>query len=230
MRCGILAQKVGMTRVFTEEGAHVPVTVLKLDDPQVVAHRTAERDGYTAVQLGGGRRKVKHTTKAMRGHFAKARVEPKRRLVEFRVSEDALIEVGAVRRHLPLELHHDDGTLGEHDRVGPALVVGQAILEHCPVARRLRPRVEELPRLALQQRNAFAPGGSLLGRVVADEALERADDPAGGGRVKLRQMGVPARTHGSTLPPRATRASSAYRCRHVQPRGFHAVVRRVGRN
>jgi len=95
MRTGLIAEKVGMTRVFDDAGTHVPVTVLKVDNCQVVAQRTAERDGYTAVQLGVGKAKVKNVSKPMRGHFAKAKVEPKRKLVEFRVSADALIEVGA---------------------------------------------------------------------------------------------------------------------------------------
>ena len=95
MRSGLIAQKVGMTRVFTDDGQHVPVTVLKVDSCQVVAVRTEDKDGYTAVQLGAGAIKVKNVTKPQRGHFAKARVEPKRKLVEFRVDSDALIEVGA---------------------------------------------------------------------------------------------------------------------------------------
>jgi large subunit ribosomal protein L3 len=95
MRSGLIARKVGMTRVFDGEGSHVPVTVLAIDNCQVVAVRTAEKDGYTAVQLGVGAAKVKNVTKPMRGHFAKAKVEPKRKLVEFRVSADALIDVGA---------------------------------------------------------------------------------------------------------------------------------------
>ncbi len=95
MRSGLIAQKVGMTRVFNDAGEHVPVTVLKVDTCQVVSVRTAEKDGYTAVQLGAGTPKVKNVTKAMRGHFAKAKVEPKRKVVEFRVSEDALLDVGA---------------------------------------------------------------------------------------------------------------------------------------
>ncbi len=95
MRTGLIAQKLGMTRVFTEEGTHVPVTVLKVDNCQVVAVRTEEKDGYTAVQLGLGRAKVKNVSKPQRGHFAKSKVEPKARLAEFRVSEDALLEVGA---------------------------------------------------------------------------------------------------------------------------------------
>ncbi len=95
MRTGLITRKLGMTRVFTEEGEHVPVTVLKLEKCQVVAQRTEERDGYTALQIGAGEAKPKNTTKAMRGHFAKARVEPKRKLAEFRVSPDALIDVGA---------------------------------------------------------------------------------------------------------------------------------------
>ena len=84
-----------MTRLFTDAGEHVPVTVLKLDNCQVVAHRTAEKDGYTALQLGVGKAKVKNVTKAERGHFAKAKVEPKRKLAEFRVDAEDLIAVGA---------------------------------------------------------------------------------------------------------------------------------------
>jgi large subunit ribosomal protein L3 len=95
MRSGLVAQKVGMTRVFTPEGNHVPVTVLKVDGVQVVAQRTQEKDGYTAVQLGIGARKAKRASKALRGHYAKAKIEPKRRLVEFRVDADKLVDVGA---------------------------------------------------------------------------------------------------------------------------------------
>ncbi len=95
MRTGLIARKVGMTRLFGVDGSHIPVTVLKVEDCEVVAVRTRERDGYTAVQLGVGKAKVKNVTKPMRGHFAKAKVEPKAKLAEFRVSEDALLEVGA---------------------------------------------------------------------------------------------------------------------------------------
>ncbi len=95
MRSGIIARKVGMTRLFMEDGKQIPVTVLHLDGLQVVAQRTHERDGYTAVQLGAGAAKVKRTSQAMRGHFAAAKVEPKRKIAEFRVSEDNLIGVGA---------------------------------------------------------------------------------------------------------------------------------------
>ena len=95
MRSGIIAQKVGMTRVFTDAGEHVPVTVLKVDHCQVVAHRTLEKNGYTAVQLGIGQAKVKNVSRAERGHFALAKVEPKRKVAEFRVAPDALIPVGA---------------------------------------------------------------------------------------------------------------------------------------
>ena len=95
MRSGLVAQKVGMTRVFTPEGHHVPVTVLRVDGVQVVAQRTQEKDGYTAVQLGIGTRKTKRTNRALKGHYAKAGVEPKRKLVEFRVGADKLIDVGA---------------------------------------------------------------------------------------------------------------------------------------
>ena len=94
-RTGVITQKLGMSRVFNEAGEHVPVTVLRVDDCQVIAQRTRDHGGYVAVQLGAGHVKVKNTTRALRGHFAKARVEPKRHLVEFRVSEDALVDVGA---------------------------------------------------------------------------------------------------------------------------------------
>jgi large subunit ribosomal protein L3 len=95
MRSGVIAQKVGMTRVYNDAGEHVPVTVLRLDNVQVVAQRTADKNGYVALQLGAGTSKVKNTSKGLRGHFAAASVEPKAKLVEFRVSEDNLIDVGA---------------------------------------------------------------------------------------------------------------------------------------
>ena len=95
MRTGLIAKKLGMTRLFTETGDHVPVTVLQVDNCQVVAVRTEEKDGYTAVQLGVGKAKVKNVTQPMRGHYAKAKIEPKQKLVEFRVTPDALLEVGA---------------------------------------------------------------------------------------------------------------------------------------
>jgi len=95
MRTGLLAKKLGMTRIFQDDGTHVPVTVLQLDGLQVVAQRTAEKDGYDAVQLGWGKAKVKNVSQPNRGHFAKAKVEPKAKLVEFRVAPDALLEPGA---------------------------------------------------------------------------------------------------------------------------------------
>ncbi|WP_350334707.1 50S ribosomal protein L3 [Coralliovum pocilloporae] len=95
MRSGLIAQKVGMTRIYNDAGEHVPVTVLKLENCQVVAQRTEEANGYTALQLGVGSAKVKNVSKPMRGHFAVAKVEPKRKLAEFRVSPDNLIEVGS---------------------------------------------------------------------------------------------------------------------------------------
>ncbi|WP_405403909.1 50S ribosomal protein L3 [Paracoccus sp. Ld10] len=94
LRTGIIAKKLGMTRLFLEDGRQVPVTVLQLDGLQVIAQRTAATDGYTAVQLGAGEAKAKRTTAAMRGHFAKASVAPKRKIVEFRVAEENLINVG----------------------------------------------------------------------------------------------------------------------------------------
>ena len=94
-RTGVITEKLGMSRVFNEAGEHVPVTVLRVDACQVIAQRTRERGGYAALQLGAGRVKVKNTSHALRGHFAKARVEPKRHVAEFRISEDALVDVGA---------------------------------------------------------------------------------------------------------------------------------------
>src|ERR1700693_2138523 len=95
MRSGVLAQKIGMMRLFTEAGEHVPVTVLRLANCQVVAHRSKDKNGYVALQLGSGTRKPKNLTKAERGHFAVAKVEPKRKLAEFRVQESDLIPIGA---------------------------------------------------------------------------------------------------------------------------------------
>jgi large subunit ribosomal protein L3 len=95
MRTGVIAKKMGMTRLFQADGRHVPVTVLQLEDVQVVGRREADRDGYTAVQLGAGKAKAKNVAKPQRGAFGKANVEPKARVVEFRVAEDALLDVGA---------------------------------------------------------------------------------------------------------------------------------------
>ena len=95
MRSGLIAKKMGMTRVFAKNGTHVPVTVLHVDCAQVVAHKTIETDGYNAMQLGAGNAKVKRTTQPMRGHFAKANVEPKVKLAEFRINEDGFIDLGA---------------------------------------------------------------------------------------------------------------------------------------
>lgn len=95
MRSGIIAKKVGMTRLFMEDGKQIPVTVLQMENLQVVAQRTADKHGYSAVQLGAGNAKAKNTSKAMRGHFAVAKVEPKRKVAEFRVAPENLIEVGS---------------------------------------------------------------------------------------------------------------------------------------
>jgi large subunit ribosomal protein L3 len=95
MRSGLIARKMGMTRIFADDGSHVPVTVLHVDGCKVVATRTVEKDKYCAVQLGAGRAKVKNVGKPMRGHFAKAKVEPTAKIVEFRVTPDALLEIGA---------------------------------------------------------------------------------------------------------------------------------------
>jgi large subunit ribosomal protein L3 len=95
MRSGVIAQKLGMTRIFTDAGIHVPVTVLKVDHCEVVAHLTKEKNGYTALQVGVGHAKVKNVSRAQRGHFAVANVEPKQKVVEFRVDDNAMIPVGA---------------------------------------------------------------------------------------------------------------------------------------
>ncbi|MFQ1702248.1 50S ribosomal protein L3 [Loktanella agnita] len=94
LRTGLIAKKVGMTRLFMEDGKQIPVTVLSLEKLQVVAQRTADKDGYVAVQLGAGNAKAKRTSQAMRGHFAAAKVEPKRKVAEFRVAPENLINVG----------------------------------------------------------------------------------------------------------------------------------------
>ncbi len=96
MRTGIIAKKIGMTRIFADNGEHIPVSVLQVQDCQVVAVKTLEKDGYTAVQLGSGKAKVKNVTKPLRGHFAKTKVEPKMTLKEFRVSQDCLLEAGSM--------------------------------------------------------------------------------------------------------------------------------------
>lgn len=96
MRTGVITTKLGMTRLLTEKGEHVPVTVLQMDENQVVSLRTQDKDGYTAIQLGTGNAKPNRVTKAMRGHYAKAKVEPKKKLVEFRVTDDALLNVGDI--------------------------------------------------------------------------------------------------------------------------------------
>jgi large subunit ribosomal protein L3 len=120
MRSGVIAQKLGMTRVFTDAGEHVPVTVLKLDNCQVVAHRTVEKNGYVAVQLGSGARKTRNLSKAMRGHFAAGKVAPKREVAEFRVSAEGLIPVGA-------ELTADHFVVGQYvDVTGTSIGKGFA--------------------------------------------------------------------------------------------------------
>ena len=119
-RSGVIAQKMGMTRIFTDDGRHVPVTVLKMETCQVTAQRTEESHGYTALQLGAGKAKVKNVSGAMRGHFAKVRVEPKRTVTEFRVSEDALIDIGQ-------ELQADHFAIGQFvDIVGTSIGKGFA--------------------------------------------------------------------------------------------------------
>lgn len=116
MRTGIIAKKIGMTRVFAEDGAHVPVTVLALEGNQVVAQRTLEKDGYVALQIGAGVRKAKNVAKPQRGHFAKANVEPKAKLKEFRVTEENLVDVG-------LEITPDHFVVGQKVDVA-AITIG----------------------------------------------------------------------------------------------------------
>ncbi|MBB1247878.1 MULTISPECIES: 50S ribosomal protein L3 [unclassified Rhizobium] len=113
MRSGVIAQKVGMTRIYTDAGEHVPVTVLRMEGCQVVAQRTEDKNGYTAVQLGAGVAKVKNVSKAMRGNFALAQVEPKAKLAEFRVSAENLLDVGtelAASHFVPGQLVDVTGT------------------------------------------------------------------------------------------------------------------------
>lgn len=94
MRCGVIARKIGMTRVFAEDGTHIPVTVLQMENCQITSVRDKATDGYTALQVGVGSRKAKNVTKALRGHYEKAGVEAKAKMAEFRVSEDAVVDVG----------------------------------------------------------------------------------------------------------------------------------------
>ena len=113
MRSGVIAKKLGMTRVYNDAGEHVPVTVLQMESCQVVAQLTKEKNGYTAVQLGVGLAKVKNTSKAMRGHFATASVEPKAKVAEFRVSDDNMLDVGAeitVDHYVPGQMVDVTGT------------------------------------------------------------------------------------------------------------------------
>src|SRR5215468_9217581 len=120
MRSGVIAQKVGMTRFFTEAGEHVPVTVLRLANCQVIGHRTKEKNGYVALQLGAGSRKAKTLSRAERNNFAVAKVEPKRKVVEFRVDEEAMIPVGA-------EITADHFVVGQFvDVVGTSIGKGYA--------------------------------------------------------------------------------------------------------
>ena len=119
MRSGLIAKKLGMTRVFGEDGTHIPVTVLAVDNCQVVAHRKAETHGYDALQLGVGKAKVKNVTKALRGHFAKAQVEPKLKLAEFRIQEDGFVDVTFPTGTSPPHRTHGDATCG---RSGVSLV------------------------------------------------------------------------------------------------------------
>ena len=120
MRSGVIAQKVGMTRIFTDAGEHVPVTVLRLANCQVIGHRTKDKNGYVALQLGAGSRKAKTLSRAERNNFAVAKVEPKRKVVEFRVDEEAMIPVGA-------EITADHFVVGQFvDVVGTSIGKGYA--------------------------------------------------------------------------------------------------------
>ena len=104
MRCGVIARKLGMSRIFNDKGEHVPVTVLRLEDVEVLSTRSIKKDGYVAVQLGFNNKKLKNVTKPLKGFFAKAKSEPKEKVLEFRVSEDALLNIGdkiSVNHYLP---------------------------------------------------------------------------------------------------------------------------------
>ncbi len=94
MRCGVIARKLGMSRMFNDKGEHVPVTVLRIEDVEVLSTRSMKKDGYIAVQLGFNNKKLKNINKPLKGHFAKAKTEPKEKIIEFRVSEDALLKIG----------------------------------------------------------------------------------------------------------------------------------------
>ena len=104
MRCGVMARKLGMSRVFNDKGEHIPVTVLRLEDVEVLSTKSMEKDGYLAVQLGFNNKKLKNIKKPLKGFFAKAKSEPKEKVIEFRVSEDALLNIGdkiGVNHYIP---------------------------------------------------------------------------------------------------------------------------------
>ena len=159
MRSGVIAKKLGMTRLFLADGKQVPVTVLQLDSLQVVAQRTADKDGYTAVQLGAGVAKAKRTTAAQRGHFAKANVAPKRKIAEFRVSPDCLIDVGAEKARLAKEIARLEGEIAKSNaKLGtetfvanaPAAVVEQErqrLADHSQILAGLREQAQRLAAL-----------------------------------------------------------------------------------
>ena len=137
MRTGVIAKKVGMTRLFQADGRHVPVTVLQLDDVQVVGRRETDRDGYSAVQLGAGKAKAKNVAKPQRVAFGKAEVEPKVRVVEFRVADDALLDVGAtaevsgqVRDAVERVFSYDFARLDDNERAAAAVVTGPFALDY----------------------------------------------------------------------------------------------------
>ena len=187
MRSGVIAQKVGMTRIFTEAGEHVPVTVLKLANVQVLAQRTDEKNGYTALQLGAGTRKASRVSRAERQNFAVAKVEPKRKVAEFRVSPENLIEVGA-------EITADHFVKGQHVDVtgtnqGKGFQGADEALELPRPGRRAR-RVRRAPQPRLD-RPAPGPRQGVQGQEDGRPHGQRAgDDAEPGGRADRQGPGA----------------------------------------
>ena len=221
-RTGVITQKLGMSRVFNDAGEHVPVTVLRVDNCQVIAQRTQAQGGYVALQLGAGRVKVKNTTRAVRGHYAKARIEPKRHLFEFRVSEDALVDVGAT-------LAADHFAAGQFvDAVGTSIGKGFAggMKRHNfsgPAREPRRIRLAPRPRL---DRPVPGPRQGVQGQEDGGPARERAGDRA---EPRGRGDGCGARPHhgeGRRAGPEGRRRA-AVGCEEAPPAGRRSVPGRA---
>ena len=222
MRSGVIAQKVGMTRIFTDAGEHIPVTVLRLENCQVVGQRTEEKNGYTAVQLGAGRPKVKRLTRAERGGFAVANVEPKRKVAEFRVSPENMIDVGA-------EITADHFIEGQYvDVSGTSIGKGFAggMKRHGFHGLRASHGVSVKPPQPRLDRSAPGPRqgvqGQEDGRPYGRRQRHHAEPAGGEDRRRARADHDPRRRS-----RRQGRLGAAARCREARAAGRGAEARRV---